>query len=141
MVKLSWLSCVPLMVMMALTGCAGAQAQADDESLRDSFAEQIETSSFISEFSRNGHEMTFSGPGRQGGTAEWRVVIDTSLVEPNQFDDAMPYVGRVTSDWYADGEIVEYLGNMTALPKEILDRGLGQECWANWVEAEHRWDW
>ncbi len=141
MVKLSWLSCVPLMVMMALTGCAGAQAQADDESLRDSFAEQIETSSFISEFSRNGHEMTFSGPGRQGGTAEWRVVIDTSLVEPNQFDDAMPYVGRVTSDWYADGKIVEYLGNMTALPKEILDRGLGQECWANWVEAEHRWDW
>ncbi len=141
MVKLSWLSSGLLMVMMALTGCAGAQAQADDESLRDSFAEQIETSSFVSEFSRVGDEITFSGPGREGGTVEWRVVIDTSLVEPNQFDDAKPYVGRVTSAWYADGEIVEYLGNMTALPKEILDRGLAQECWANWVEAEYRWDW
>ena len=28
---------------------------------------------------------------------------------------------------------------MTALPKEILDRGLGQECWANWLEDERRW--
>ena len=139
MVKLSWLSSVSLMVLMALTGCAGAQA--DDESLRDSFAERIETSSFVSAFSRDGDEITFSGPGRQGGTAEWRVVIDTSLVEPNQFDDVRPYVGRVTSDWYVDGEIVEHLGNMTALPTEILDRGLAQECWANWVEAEYRWDW
>ena len=141
MVRCPWLLGGSLMAMMALAGCAGPQAVAGDESLRDSFAEQIETSSFVSEFSRDGDEITFSGPGRQGGTAEWRVVIDTSLVEPNQFDDARPYVGRVTSDWYADGEIVEYLGNMTALPTEILDRGLAQECWANWVEAEHRWDW
>ena len=108
MVRVSWLSCGSLivMVMMAMAGCAGAQA--DDESLRDSFAEQIETSSFVSDFSRDGDEITFSGPGRDGGTAEWRVVFDTSLVEPNQFDDARPYTGRVTSDWYADGEIVEY---------------------------------
>ena len=142
MVRVSWLlggSLMVMMVMMAPAGCAGAQA--DDESLRDSFAEQIETSSFVSDFSRDGDELTFSGPGRDGGTAEWRVVFDTSLVEPNQFDDARPYTGRVTSDWYADGEIVEYLGNMSALPKEILDRGLGQECWANWLEDERRWSW
>ena len=66
---------------------------------------------------------------------------DTSLVEPNLFDEAMPYQGRITSEWTANGEVVEYLGNMTALPGEFLDRGLGQECWAYWVEAESRWDW
>ena len=56
-------------------------------------------------------------------------MIDTTLVEANEFDDAMPYTGRITSDWYVDGEIVEYLGNMTALPQDIQDRGLAQECW------------
>ena len=124
-------------MVVALAGCA----QADDESLRNSFAERIGTSDFVSEFSRDGDEITFSGPNREGGTSEWRVVIDTSLVEPNEFDDAKPYTGRITSEWYVDGEIVEYLGNMTALPQEIQDRGLAQECWANWVEAEKRWDW
>ena len=67
--------------------------------------------------------------------------IDSSLVEPNEFDEAMPYQGRITSEWYANGEIVVYLGTMTGLPQEFLDRGLGQECWAYWVEAERRWDW
>ena len=95
----------------------------------------------MTDFTRDGDELNFSGPDRQGGTASWRVRIDTSLVEPNEFDDDLPYQGRVTSEWYANGEIVEYLGNMTALPREFLDRGLGQECWAYWVEAEGRWDW
>jgi len=36
---------------------------------------------------------------------------------------------------------VEYLGSMTALPQEFLDRGVGQECWAYWLAAEKRWDW
>ena len=136
MVRFVWRS-VGLLMVVAFVGCA----QADDESLRNSFAERIGTSDFVSDFSRDGDEITFSGPGREGGMAEWRVVIDTSLIEPNEFDDAMPYVGRITSEWYADGEIVEYLGTMTALPTEILDRGLAQECHAYWVEAEKRWDW
>ena len=84
---------------------------------------------------------SFSGPDDEGGTAAWRVRIDTTLVEPNEFDEAMPYRGRITSEWYADGKLVEWLGNMTALPDEFLDRGLGQECWAYWVEADRRWDW
>ncbi len=133
---LRWPSVGWLMVV-ALAGCA----QADDESLRDSFAERIGTSDFVSGFSRDGDEITFSGPDGEGGTSEWRVVIDTSLIEPNEFDDATPYTGRITSEWYADGEIVEYLGTMTALPTQFLDRGLGQECWAYWVEDERRWDW
>ena len=130
---------VALLVAAVTVGCA--QPQADDEGLRDSFAERISTSSFVTDFGREGDELTFSGPDGDGGTAEWRVRIETSLVEPNLFDEAMPYQGRITSEWTADGEVVEYLGNTTALPKEFLDRGLGQECWAYWVEAEGRWDW
>lgn len=126
-------------LVVALSGCA--QRQADDESLRDSFAERIATSEFVTDFERTGDELTFSGPDGDGGTAAWRVRIDTSLVEPNEFDPVMPFQGRITSEWYADGELVEYLGNMTALPREFLDRGLGQECWAYWVEAEQHWDW
>ena len=134
-----WLQVVPLIAVVALGGCA--RAQADEESLRDSFAEQIATSSFVTDFARDGDELRFSSPDDAGSTIRWRVRIDSLLVEPKEFDEAMPYVGRITSEWYADGEIVEYLGTMTALPQKFQDRGLGQECWAYWVEAERRWDW
>ena len=134
-----WLGVASLIAAVAMVGCAGAQA--DEESLRNSFAERIATTTLVTDFERVGDEITFSGPDNEGGTAAWRVRIDTTLVEPNEFDEAMPYQGRITSEWYADGELVEWLGNMTALPDEFLDRGLGQECWAYWVEAERRWDW
>ena len=134
-----WLQVVPLIAVVALGGCA--RAQADEESLRDSFAAQIATSSFVTDFARDGDELRFSSPDDAGSTISWRVRIDSLLVEPKEFDEAMPYVGRITSEWYADGEIVEYLGTMTALPQKFQDRGLGQECWAYWVEAERRWDW
>jgi hypothetical protein len=130
---------IVLLVAAVTTACA--QPQADSEGLRDSFADQISKSSFVSDFTREGDELSFSGPDGDGGNAEWLVRIDTSLVEPNLFDEAMPYQGRITSEWTADGELVEFLGNMTALPQEFLDRGLGQACWAYWVEAESRWDW
>lgn len=133
------LQITPFLLVVALSQCAAPQA--DDESLRASFAERIATSAFVTDFTRDVDELSFAGPDRQGGTASWRVRIDTSLVEPNEFDDDLPYQGRVTSGWYANGELVEYLGNMTALPQEFLDRGLGQECWAYWVESEGRWDW
>ena len=134
-----WLQIASLAVAVALAGCA--RAQADEESLRASFAERISSSRFVSDFARDGDELTFSGPDGEGGTAAWRVRIDSALLEPNELDDAMPYQGRITSDWYANGEIVEYLGTMSALPEEFLDRGVAQECWAYWVEAERRWDW
>lgn len=130
---------VAVAVAVALSGCA--QAEATDESLRDSFAERIASSEFVTDFSREGDELTFSGPDGAGSSADWRVQIDTSLVEPNQFDDVMPYQGRITSEWMANGKVVEYLGTTTALPREFLDRGLGQECWAYWVAADRRWDW
>jgi len=130
---------IVLLIAAVTVGCA--QSKADNESLRASFSDQISESSFVSDFTREGDELSFLGPDRDGGSVEWRVRIDTSLVEPNLFDEAMPYVGRITSEWTADGEIVGFLGNMTALSQEFLDRGLGQECWAYWVEAENRWDW
>ena len=129
-----------IMPLAALVLVACARPQADEVSLRDSFAQRIADSSFVTDFARDGGELTFSGPDGAGGTALWRVRIDTSLVEPN-FDDALPYQGRITSEWVANGEVVEYLGNMTAIPQPFLDRGLGQECWAYWVQAERRWDW
>ncbi len=122
--------------------CAGCAAEeATEAGLRDSFAARIESSDFIGDFQRDGDELRFTGPAKSGGTAAWTVRIETSLVEPQEFDQQRPWVGRVTSEWSADGEVVPYLGSMTALPKPFLDRGLGQECWAYWIEAESRWDW
>ena len=137
-----WLSIASLItVVVAITSAGCARAQADEETLRASFAERIAETDLVTDFARDGDELTFAGPDGKGGTAAWLVRIDTTLVEPNEFDEDMPYQGRVTSEWRADGELVEYLGTMTALPKEFLDSGLGQECWAYWVEAERRWDW
>ena len=137
-----WRLAVPVITAM-LAACV--QPQADEQSLRDSFVERIAGTASVTDFSREGSELDFSGPAPsgegQGGAAEWRVVIDSVLVEPNEFDDAMPHIGRITAQWYADGQVVEFLGNMSALPDDFLDRGLGQECWAYWVEAEARWDW
>lgn len=128
------------MPLAALVLVTCARPQADEGSLRDSFAQRIAASSFVTNFASDGAVLTFSGPDGTGGIAVWRVRIDSSLVEPN-FNGELPYQGRITSAWYANGKVVEYLGNMTAIPTEFLDRGLGQECWAYWVEAERRWDW
>lgn len=134
-----WFRIWPLMAMVALAQCVGAQA--DDVSLRDSFAEQIATSSFVTDFSRDGNELTFAGPDAEDQPATWRIRITSSLIEPNLFDEAMPFQGRITSEWYVNDELVDYLGSMTALPEKYLDLGVGQECWAFWVEAEQQWDW
>ena len=134
-----WAQVASLTLTVALGGCSHAQATA--ESLRASFAERISSSSFVSDFSRDGDKLNFSGPDGKGGTVTWRVWINSVLVEPNEFDGGTPYQGQITSDWYANGEIVEFLGTMSALPKEFLDRGVAQECWAYWMEAELHWDW
>ena len=131
-----------LLALVPLAQCTGAEpAEPNEESLRDSFVERIETTDLVTDFMREDDELRFTGPDGGGDTTAWRVVVETLLVEPREFDEEMPYEGRVTSNWYADGELVEYLGNMTALPKVYQDRGLGQECWAYWMESEGHWDW
>ena len=84
--------------------------------------------------------MTFSAPDLSGNDAQWQVRIGSAVLEP-QDDEALPFRGLITSSWYADGELVEYLGSLSALPKAIEDAGVGQECWAFWETDTRRWDW
>ena len=105
------------------------------------FSDRVSTRSFLGEFAREGNGLTFSGPDGKGGATGWQIRIDSSLAEPNELNEAMPCQGRITLEWTVNGEVVEYLGNITVLPIEFLDRGLEQECWAYWVVAEGRWKW
>ena len=105
-----WLGVASLIAAAAMAGCAGAQA--DEESLRDSFAERIATTTLVTDFERAGDEITFSGPDGEGGAAAWRVRIDTTLVEPNEFDEAMPYQGRTRG--YKDLWMLDAVLNPTA---------------------------
>ena len=117
--------------------CSG---QPGEQGLRDSFAQQLAANRFIKEFQRSGDEMTFVGPGPEGGTAKWRVHVDSAVVEPNE-DEAMPYKGTVRSSWYADGQKIEPIATRSTLPFEVSSNGLSQDCWAFWNAAEEKWDW
>jgi hypothetical protein len=108
--------------------------------LRDSFAQQLSANKFIKDFHRSGDDLTFTGPGADGGVAKWRVHIDSTLVEPND-DPAQPYKGTVKSSWFSDDKPVLPRGRDSHLPIELIANGLGQECWALWMQAEKRWSW
>ena len=125
-----------LLAVTALVGCATPSAQ----SLQDSFAEQIASVDSVRDFQRDGDHITFSAPDVSGNDAEWQVNIDSAVLEP-QDDEAVPFRGHITSSWYADGQLVEFLGSMTALPEAITDAGVAQECWALWETDTRRWDW
>jgi hypothetical protein len=117
--------------------CSGAPAA---QGLRDSFAQQLGGNKFVKEFQRSGDEMTFVGPGPEGGTAKWRVHIDSAAVEPNQ-DQKMPYKGTVKASWFADGQKIEPRGTQSNLPFELTANGLAQECYALWDPAGKKWGW
>ena len=68
---------VGLVAAAALTAACGGQP--GEQGLRDSFAQQLGANKFVKEFQRNLNEMTFVGPGPEGGTAKWRVQIDSAL--------------------------------------------------------------
>lgn len=125
-----------LFILAAATGC-GAPGE---QGLRDSFAEQLAANRFVNGFTRNGDELTFSGPGPEGATAKWRVQIDAAIVEA-QDDEAQPYKGTVRSSWFADGQKIEPSGGQSNLPFELMSNGLSQDCWAFWDEAGKRWSW
>ena len=84
-----WAQVASLTLTVALGGFSHAQATA--ESLRASFADRISSSSFVSDFSRDGDKLNFSGPDGKGGTVTWRVWINSVLVELNEFDGGTPY--------------------------------------------------
>lgn len=126
-----------LVAALAVAGCSG---QPGDQSLRDSFAQQLAANKFIKDFQRTGDEMTFTGPGAEGGVAKWRVHIDKTSIEPNN-DEAQPYKGTVYSSWYSDGQIVKPKGSDSNLPLELMSNGLSQEPWAFWDKDAKRWSW
>jgi hypothetical protein len=124
--------------LLSLSACGPGTPGTDG--LRDSFAAQLSANRFITDFQRNGDELTFSGPGAEGGVATWRVQIDSAVVEAND-DPAQPYKGTVKSSWFSDNQPVVPRGSESHLPIELMANGLSQDCWAFWDEAETRWSW
>lgn len=117
-----------------------ACAKPSENSLRDSFAQQVARNRFISAFQRSGNDLTFTGPGAEGGVAKWRVHIDSAVIEAND-DPKQPYKGIVKSSWYSDNQLVTPSGRDSNLPIELMANGLSQDCWAFWDETGSRWSW
>jgi hypothetical protein len=126
-------------ILAAATAACGGGAPSES-GLRDSFAQQLSSNKFVTDFHRNGDELTFSGPGAEGGTAKWRVQIESAAIEPNK-NDAQPYKGTVKSGWFSDGRRIEPKGNRSNLPVELQSNGISQDCWAFWEKASARWSW
>ena len=110
------------------------------EGLRESFAQQMAANRFLHDFQRDGDDLTFSGPGAEGGVAKWRIHIDSAVIEPND-NPAQPYKGIVKSSWYSDNQIVRPSARDSNLPIELTDNGLSQDCWAFWERDAKRWSW
>jgi hypothetical protein len=127
-------------IALAVAVAASACSKPDTGSLRESFAQQMASNRFIKDFRRNADELTFSGPGAEGGTATWRIQIESAVIEPNA-DEAQPYKGIVKSAWYSDGQRVVPTGTRSNLPVELQSNGLSQDCWALWDKAAGRWGW
>jgi hypothetical protein len=129
-------------ILAALT--LAACGRPDAGGLRESFAQQVASNRFISEFQRNGDDLTFSGPGAEGGVAKWRIHIDSAVVESN--DDpktasTQPYKGVITSSWYSNDQLIRPSGRESNLPLELTSNGVSQDCWALWDAAAKRWGW
>ena len=101
---------------------------------------QITSVDGVRDIVRNGDELTFSGPDGRGGTANWRVRIDSAALEPGPNGQG-PDQGHVLSSWHRDGELIEQLGSMSGLPEAFLDTGVAQDCYALWDTASHAWGW
>jgi hypothetical protein len=119
--------------------CSGAPGE---QGLRDSFAQQLGANKFVKDFQRSGDDMTFVGPGPEGGTAKWRVHLDSAVVEPNQDkSNPSPYKGTIKSSWFADDKKIEAGARQSNLPFELNSNGLSQDCFAFWDQAGKKWGW
>jgi hypothetical protein len=125
-----------LLAALSLSGCSTPDAQ----DLRRSFAQQLAANPFVRDFQQNGDELIFSGPGPEGGSAVWRVHIDSAIVEPNPAAQE-PYRGIVTSSWRANGRLYAPRGKDANLPLELTSTGLAQDCWALWDKTTRKWGW
>lgn len=121
----------------AAAACGGAP---DAGGLRESFAQQVRANTFVQNFEHTGDDITFTGPGAEGGTARWRIHIDSAVVEATE-DQPEPYKGTVKSSWYSDDVLVPPTGRDSRLPIELLSNGVSQDCWAVWDPTTRSWGW
>ena len=130
-----------LWIAAAVTAVACAAAvEPTADSLKASFAAQIDGIASVSGIERTGDALTFTETQSDGAEVSWRVTIDSTVIEPPAVDGA-PIQGNVVSSWYADGELIEPLGSMSRLPDAFLDAGIAQDCWALWDADAGRWGW
>jgi len=130
---------IPIVAAIFAVAACGASKPGED-SLRESFAQQLSANKFIKDFQKSGEDLTFTGPGAEGGTAMWKVRIESATIEDNN-DPAKPYIGNVKSAWFSDGQPVLIRGRESHLPIELLDNGLAQECHAFWEKDTKKWSW
>ena len=121
---------------LTLSGCGNPDAQG----LRQSFAQQLAANPFIRDFQHNGDDIIFFGPGPDGILTQWRVHIDSAVVEPNAAPQ-QPYRGTVKSSWRANGRLFQPRGRDSNLPLELTSTGLAQDCWALWDKVNRKWSW
>lgn len=129
-----------LTILVGTLVALGCSTAPGDERLRDSFASQLAANKFISDFKRQGDDMTFRAPRPDGTPSTWRVHIDDTTIE-KQSSATQPYKGTVVSSWYVNGEKIAITGADSNLPIELTSNGLGQECWAFWEADQKRWSW
>lgn len=127
---------VAIIAALAMAGCGKPGV----EDLRESFAQQLASNRFIQDFRQSGEDLLFSGPRADGGVAQWRVHIDSAVIEPNS-DARQPYKGVVKASWYMNDRIVQPSGRDSNLPLELTGTGLAQECWALWDKTAGKWGW
>jgi hypothetical protein len=136
MMKTQLLRVFLLVAIVTWAGCGTP----GEEDLRESFAQQVASISFVRDFQRNGDELGFSGPYGAETDAKWRVLIESAVIEP-QDDEKQPYKGTITSSWYVNGRLIQPRGSYSDLPSEFLDKGVSQHCWAFWEKSTKRWGW
>lgn len=118
----------------------GSAPESPAETLKTSFAEQVQVIVGIDAFERVDDEFTFAHPNSDGALVHWRVTIDSVALELDN-GEASPVKGDVLSSWYAEGELVEPLGSMSRLPAAFLDAGVAQQSYALWDTETGKWGW
>ena len=127
------------MLAAFVVSCLGHYGPSED-SLKASFSAQVQGVSSVKDFERHGDDLKFSQLSSAGAMVDWRVTLDSVALIPSS-QTRGPMQGKVSSSWYADGQLIEPLGSMSRLPDEFLSIGLAQECYALWFSEEERWDW
>ena len=126
-------------VAAVAAGCA-AVVEPGADSLMASFAAQIGGVESVSGVEQAGDALTFTETQADGTKVQWRVTVDSAVVEEPAVEGA-PTQGHVVSSWYADGELIEPLGSMSRLPDAFLEAGIAQECYALWDTEAGQWGW